>query len=207
LTKEEFEFNGFYPMNKNEANSLELSDIPFVRLRSIISEQISSTQFMEMNYDKIVSFMQKQLKKSTYMGKLQLVSDTNELRFADNIIQFEPLAYAIYHFFVESKANGKNKISISELTEVETAHKVLEFLKQYYPFYDSKLNIKKPWWKNGFDAADFRSKITKINNKIDELIIDPDIAGEYKISSYKNYPNSSYGIKAKKNKFRLPFPY
>jgi len=207
LTNPENEFKEFYPKNKNEEEELELSEIPFVRLRSIISSQIPTSKFSKMKYDEIVSFTQKQLKKATYKGVLQLVTENKELRFADNTIRFEPLEFAIYYFFVESKLEGQNKFSIQELISTNTAFRILEFLKQYYPYYDSKLNTKKPWWKTGFDAADLRSKRSKINKKLCELIGDVDIQDEFIISSYNSYSNTSYGIKADKNKFRLSLPY
>ena len=40
LTSEKYEFKGFYPLNKKEAAALQLSDIPFVRLRAILSYEI-----------------------------------------------------------------------------------------------------------------------------------------------------------------------
>lgn len=207
LTSEENEFKGFFPVNKREDRELELTEIPFVRLRSMISAQIPTARFSKMKYDQIVSFTQTQLKKTSSKKVLQLITETKELKFDYNTIRLEPLEFALYWFFAESKMEGKNKIYISELTTLETAARILEFLKQYYPYYDSKLNTKRPWWKTGFDAADFRSKRSKINNKISLLIEDVDIREEFIISSYSSYSNTSYGIKADKNKFRLALPY
>ena len=105
------------------------------------------------------------------------------------------------------KQEGKNKVAIQEIISPETAVRILEFMKQYYPYYDSKLTSRKPWWKTGFDAVDFRSKRSKINNKVKELISDPDLGDEFIISSYSSYSNTSYGIKADKRNFRLPMPH
>jgi len=206
LTHEDYEFKDFFPKNKKQAKELQLSEIPFVRLRSIISKNIPTARFAKMKYDEIVSFTQKEVKKASSIDKLWLINETKELKFRDNTVKLEPLLFAIYHFFVELRLEGKNKVTIQEITSKETATRILEFLKNHYPYYDSKYNIKNPWWKTGFYADDFRSKRSKINKRICELINDPDIEEEFIISSYTSYANTSYGIKTNKRKFRLSLP-
>ena len=207
LTSEENEFKGFFPLSKKEDEVLELSEIPYVRLRSIISSQIPSAKFAKMKYDEIVSFTQKQLKKTSSKDIIQLLAESKEIKFRDSIVHMEPLEFAIYYFFVESMQEGKTRLTIQEITSNETALRILEFIKKHYPYYDSKLTTRRPWWKTGLDAADFRSKRSKINKKITELIEDHDLAEDFIISSYSSYSNTTYGIKASKNKFRLSLPY
>ncbi len=53
LTSEENEFKGFYPLNKRKAAALQLADIPFVRLRSLLSYEIKGQNLMDLNFNEI----------------------------------------------------------------------------------------------------------------------------------------------------------
>src|SRR5690606_888286 len=211
LTSEENEFKDFFPKNNKEDKILELSEIPFVKLRSIISREIPTIKFSRMKYDEIVSFTQTELRKASSKDILQLITEKNELRFGSSSVRFEPLLFTIYYFFVESKLEGNGKYSIHELISKETAGRILEFINYNHPYYDSKISSKQhartAWWNTGFKAEELRVKFRNINKKICELINDDAINEQFIISSYRVYGNTSYGIKAEKKKFRLSLPY
>jgi len=199
LTKEEHEFKGFYPMNKKEAEDLELSEIPFVRLRSILSADVKSSELLNLNFDEIVQHTQRQLKLLAPSNKLILDIERREIRYGNDKISLEPLEFLFYYFFVDSKMRGSSNISISQFTSEETKLKFIEYFKEYYPGYIEE----KKWYKSkiGFEAEDFRSKRSKINSKIEILIEDTDIASMFIIDVNKKYGNSTYFIKADKDRF------
>jgi CRISPR-associated protein (TIGR02584 family) len=200
LTKEEHEFKGFYPMNKKEAEDLELSEIPFVRLRSILSADVKSSELLNLNFDEIVQHTQRQLKLLAPSNKLILDIERREIRYGNDKISLEPLEFLFYYFFVDSKMRGSSNISISQFTSEETKLKFIEYFKEYYPGYYIE---EKKWYKSkiGFEAEDFRSKRSKINSKIEILIEDTDIASMFIIDVNKKYGNSTYFIKADKDRF------
>jgi len=123
LTKEEHEFKGFYPMNKKEAEDLELSEIPFVRLRSLLAADIKQEKLLKLSFDEIVEHTQNQLKLLAPSNKLILDIERREIRYGNDKISLEPLEFLFYYFFVDSKMRGSSNISISQFTSEETKFK------------------------------------------------------------------------------------
>lgn len=115
LTSEENEFKDFYPLNKNQYKALQLSEIPFVRLRSLITEEIAKEYFLKKKYDEIVSYTQEQLKIVSDTGKFILRVETKEIQFNDNRISLEPLLFTYYYKFIDMKLEDKEYLSNSYL--------------------------------------------------------------------------------------------
>ena len=205
LTREENEFKGFYPLNKKEAKDLQLSVIPFVRLRSLLSSEIKGEKLIDLSFDKIVAHTQTQLKLIS--DKKQLICDLEKrlLTFNKETITLEPLEFLFYFYFVEKKFNGQNKISIHELNSPETTQKFLSYIREYYShYYISDLRLKT--FQKGFASDYIHAKRSKINRKINDLITDPDYLSQFIIDVDKIYGDSRYYIPANKEQIKLVLP-
>ncbi|MCS7054489.1 MAG: CRISPR-associated ring nuclease Csm6 [Ignavibacterium sp.] len=198
LTKEEHEFKGFYPQTKKEINDLELANLPFVRLRPILSAEIKRPDLLTSNFDEIVNFTQKQLKALTPSNKMILDIERRELRFGNYNIELEPLEFLFYYFFVDSKEKGRNNISVQEFISDETKNKFIEYFNLYFP---NRYIEEQKWYKKGFSKEDFRVKRSRVNSKINDLIDDPDISSYFVIDVNKKYGSSTYYLKAEKDRF------
>ncbi len=203
LTREEHEFKGFYPTNKKEINDLELADIPFVKLRSLLSHEIKGDKLFNQKFDQIVGYTQKQLKFFSEQNKLVLDSEKREISYHHDSISLEPVEFILYYFFVEQKQQRVNKISIHDIISIKTSQKLLEYFHEFFPNYHMNEKIFKKWQQKGLDAGDFRSKRSKINSKVSELIKDADIASQFIIDVERVYSDSKYFIPAPKNRFKL----
>lgn len=203
LTSEENEYQGFYPRTIKEDKALVFSQIPFVRLRSIISSSLSKKEFLTKSYSQFVEYTQTQLSIISDETKLLLNTLTREISYNEKTIKLEPLQFAIY-FKLAERTNLPNKpFSIMELSSPGFGKEVKEYLDEYIPSYHLVETMISPWWKKGFDAESFRSKRSKINNRLKLLFNDPNYYNLFKIQSNKNYGNSTYSIKANKNKISI----
>lgn len=198
LTKEEHEFKGFYPQSKNEIKDLELSDIPFVRLRPILSAEIKRPDLLKSNFDDIVKYTQAQLKALAPSSKMILDIERRELRFGNDSVVLEPVEFLFYYYFVDSKIRGVNKISVYQYISDETKKQFIDYYSAFFPNMDIE---SKEWYKKGFSKADFRTKRSKVNQKISELISDSDLCSFFIIDVNKKYGESTYHIKADKGRF------
>lgn len=198
LTKEENEFKGFYPINKKEAKDLQIADIPFVRLRSLLSNEIKGNDLLKSKFDEIVEYTQTQLKTLAPSNKMIIDIERRELRFGNDSIMFEPMEFLFYYFFVDSKLRGINKISVQNFISDETR---IQFIEYYTEFYPNNYIKDRDWFKKGFSKEDFRIKRSKVNSKIQKLIDDKDVSQMYIIDVNKKYGDSTYFIKAEKERF------
>jgi CRISPR-associated protein (TIGR02584 family) len=200
LTKEEHEFKGFYPMNKKEAEDLELSEIPFVRLRSILAADVKQEKLLKLNFDEIVKHTQSQLKLLAPSNKMIIDIERRELRFGNFKITLEYMEFLFYYFFVDSKMKGTPNISVQQFTSDDTRLSFIDYFNEYF----SNRSIKdKTWYKKGFSKEDFRVKRSKVNSKIKELIDDADIVNYFIIDVNRKYGESTYYIRADKEKFQI----
>lgn len=198
LTKEEHEFKGFYPTSKIEAKDLELSEIPFVRLRSLLLPEIKEQNFLKYKFDQIVTLTQSQLKIISDKTKLIVDVERREIRYGTDSISLEPMEFLFYYLFIDSKTKGIQKISVEDFTSDETRVRFAEYFNEYFPNHYIK---EKRWYKKGFSKEDFRIKRSKVNNKISMLIEDPDVAATFIIDVNRKWGDSTYYLQAEKNKF------
>lgn len=201
LTSEEYEFKGFYPLSKKEDKALELAEIPFIRLRSVLGDEVN----LKNTYYEFVEQTQKQLKALTDKTKLILKTENKEVRYGLNSIQLEPIEFAFLFKFLENKLDGKEPLSIGYLADVEFAAQVYDFIREKYPYHYFDDKKRSPWWRVGFGREAIRSKRSKINKKISSLF-DDDITGdEYCLQSIRDYGNTSFYIKANSDKIKLSY--
>lgn len=206
LTSEENEFKGFYPLNKKEHKELELSEIPFVRLRSIMMSGKPTAQILKKKFVDIVEYTQKQLHRVSDKRQLFINIENRTLTFDSNSIKLEPLEMALYLLFVEQSVTGNNKsFSINFINSAEFGSILLEFIKENYPYYYIEDKKIESWSKNGLDPAIFRSKRTKINSKLLSILSEPEIYNDYKIDSIKKYYETAYRVNAPKSKFKISY--
>jgi len=206
LTSEENEFKGFYPDTKKEAKALELSEIPFVRLRSVIGNDFKNKKIMSQKFVDIVKYTQKQVKLFTSDKKMFLAINCRELIYDSNRIHLEPLEFAIYYSFVEAVLEGSKKsFSINVIQTKEFASKVELFIREYYEYYYFSEETRKPWWDYGFSPENFRTKRTKINSKLKSLFADPDLYEIFKIDSKRIYGETNYFVNADRTKLKIIF--
>ncbi|MCX7983502.1 MAG: CRISPR-associated ring nuclease Csm6 [Bacteroidetes bacterium] len=198
LTHEEHEFKGFYPKTKKEAQFLEIAEIPFVRLRSLLSPELKKTIAKQHSYANIVGFAQRQLKLMSDTKKMVVDIERRELFYDDRSIVLEPLEFLFYYYFIDEKLRGKNRISIHEFISNTTLERFQEYCETYFPNYPVK---DRKWGKGWFSKEDFRSKRSKVNAKLRELFVDEDMFKLFSIEVEKKYGESCYFIPAEKSRF------
>lgn len=201
LTSEEFEFRGFFPLDKNEDSALELAEIPFIRLRSVLGDEVN---ILRSYYD-LVKETQIRLKSLTDKTRIILKAETKEVKFGINSVQLEPVEFAFYFKFLEKKLDGADTLSIGFLADTEFARSVYEFIKEKYPYHYFDESKRKPWWLVGFGREAVRTKRSKINKKISVLFEDEFTANQFFISSIRDYGNTNFFVKADTPKLKLSY--
>lgn len=200
LTSEKFEFKGFYPITKEEKKSLEISEIPFIRLRSLLADKLSVND----GYTDLVEWAQNQVKKITG-NNIVLYINSKEISYENKVIKLTPIFFAIYHHFALSNCEGKKFININTIKDKVFSSSIKNFIIENYPYYNISDNQKKEWESKGFSEENFRVYRNKINNKISEIIPDIEAAELFKITSNREYGNTSYKIEADKSRIKISF--
>lgn len=201
LTGEKFEFRGFFPLNKTEEKAVELAEIPYIRLRSVIAEDVNVTR----SYYDLVKETQFRLKSLTDKTRIILKAETKEVKYGIKSIQLEPVEFAFYFKFLEKKLDGADTLSTGYLADTEFARSIYEFIKEKYPYHYFDESKRKPWWQVGFGREAIRSKRSKINKKLSILFDDERSASEFFISSRRDYGNTDFLVKADKSKLKLSY--
>jgi CRISPR-associated protein (TIGR02584 family) len=203
LTSEQFEFKDYFPKSKRQEESLELSEIPFVRLRSFLSETPERRNILNSSYNDIVSFTQQQLRIAGDSRKLILRISNRRLEYDNQSVDLPLTEFLLFHFFAERNMLKTGKISITEILEKNTSEKLLDFSKENYPGHYFEPGKKKAWWVDGFSKTRFRELRSKINKKIQELIPDVELQRLFIIDSEKLYRDSKYFIRSPKDKLLI----
>lgn len=200
LTSEKFEFKGFYPITSEEKNALEISEIPFIRLRALLGDKLFSND----NYTDFVEWAQNQV-KIIFGNNIILNINSKEIRYGNKVIKLTPLYFSIYHYFALSNCEGEKFVNINTIKDKKFSLAIKNFITEYYPYYNINDKQKKEWENNGFSETNFRVYITKINNKICEIISDIETAELFKITSLRDYGNTSYCINAGKSRIKISY--
>ncbi|MBS1517935.1 MAG: TIGR02584 family CRISPR-associated protein [Bacteroidetes bacterium] len=174
LTHENQEFKHFFPETKKEEKELELAELPYVRLRSIIGKETKNKSFDKMKYTDIVDFTQKELKLA-FTDKMQI--NSNEIVLGEyKPFRLEPAAMKLYKYILEAKTNGEESVTVEDILN-NCPHK--------------------------FTKKGIIEKVTKIKKKFEDNITDIDLVGKFIIQGPVVFGTSSYGILADKSKFRV----
>jgi len=203
LTSEENEFKDFYPKTKKDAKLLELAEIPYVRLRSILSKELQEDKLIRYSYDQIVSATQKSLRILLNQDVLILNITNREVQFNENRVRLEPMEFAIYYQLIEEKLKNIDKLSIAEITSPEFAKKICQFIETNYKYYYYSERRKEKLIKSGISPELFRSKRSIINKKITSLFNDDELANLFIIQSQRIYGSSRYFILSPLEKIKI----
>lgn len=173
LTDEKNEFKNFFPENKNEDKFLELAEVPYVKLRPLISENFDKYKIKSLTFDKAVSITQKQLELLN-QDKLILDTKSDSVKFAFNDpVKLHPKEFNFYLKFVKAKKENINFLDITDLAIEEGANS-----GNIYEFKEKIL-----------------SRIKKINNKIESAIRDFDLNNLFLIQGPRFHKEKGkYGI-------------
>ena len=200
LTSEEFEFKNFYPKSRKEERALVIAEIPFVRLRSLNAPILKSG----LSYSNIVNKTQNRLRFLTENVKLIVNISDKKILYADKQITLEPVEIALYLKFIERKISKQSGYKISEIIDKTFAHELSEFLTENYNQHFDKRDTKH-WHLQGLSPEVFRSKRSKINNKLKKLFHDEETYSEFKIDSKRAWGETKYFIKAPKDKLGVNY--
>lgn len=203
LTSEENEFKDFYPKTKKDAKLLELAELPYVRLRSILSKELQEDRLIKYSYDQIVAATQKSLKLLLKQDVLILNIPNREIQFNVNRVRLEPMEFAIYYLLIEEKLSNNENLSISEITSSEFARKLCDFIESNYKYFYHSSERKEKLIKTGLSPELFRSKRSIINKKIVSLFNDDSLANLFIIQSQRVYGNTRYFVLTSKEKIKI----
>ena len=174
LTHENQEFKHFFPENKKQEKELELAELPFVKLRSIIGKETNNKSFEKMKFTDIVNFTQAEL-KTAFSDKL--IINKNDITLGEyESFRMEPAAMKLYKFILDAKINGEESVTVENILN-NCPHK--------------------------FTKKGIIEKVTKIKKMFEKNISDIDLIGKFIIQGPGVFGTSSYGILADKSKFRI----
>ncbi len=173
LTDEKSEFKNFFPENKSEDKLLELAEVPFVKLRSLISQNFEKYKLKSLTFDKVVSLTQKELEQLS-QDKLILDTKTCSVKFGlNNSKDLHPGEFDFYLKFVKAKKENKDFLNITDLAIAEGGN------------LSNVENIK----------GNILSRIQKINKKIINAVNDFDLNGLFIIQGPTYHKEKGlYGI-------------
>ena len=205
ITDEKYEFQNFYPKTRAEEKALVLAEVPFVRLRCVNDPLLKPNT----KYSDLVERTQKKLNFLMMDAKLVVELKQLQVRYKDKSVRLTPVHISIYSLFVESQKGKGQGFSKKELTSVEFAYRLNEFLIEHFNTnlteYKNKKEAERHWSRRGIDDPYFQSVKSKINSKIMELFENKDIAEEFIISKKGAYGNSIFYIKAPADKLGINY--
>ena len=114
LTDDKLEFSKFYPDSAQESKMLEIAEIPFIRLRSLLAKSTNNKLFNNMSYLDIVKHLQNELKLLN-TDRLILNIRRGEIFYGENeIIKIPPIQSKLYKFIINN-SDSESGLCISEL--------------------------------------------------------------------------------------------
>jgi len=213
LASAEFEkTREFFPKNKKDKNAIVLSEVPFVKLRKIISDEFD---FENVTYNELIETTQKQV-KSLSAGTLIINVKRRTFRYGEKETgTIEPLPFSVYTYLAKCKIEDKEDTNISHITGKEAAKEIFNIFckskqsnREDY-IKDFKVNLspgernKKRWWDSGIEAGRYRTEKSNIENIIKGLIGDEEFSYQFIIATEKIYGNSRYYIPANKKRLQI----
>jgi len=177
LTHENQEFKGFFPENEIEEKELELAELPFVRLRSIIGNETGNKSFTKkMKYTDIVKFTQEKIKQS-FVDKIFIDCKRNEINIGEyESIRLEPAKFKLYKFIIMNKLEGMESVSVESILK-DCPH--------------------------SFTKKTLTEAVSKINDVIQHCVNDIDFQRLIVIQGRETFGASRYGIIVENSKIKI----
>lgn len=177
LTHENQEFKHFFPENKSQEKDLELAELPFVKLRSMIADITGNRSLNKMNYTELVAFTQNELRKKSAENMFISIS-RREMWYGNNErVKIEPKQIELYRYFLENNSNSNNPIKLDALVKIFSIDK------------RTGEKIK------GYDDSNIRQIRSKLNRIISSALNDPMLNDLFIIKS-GSYATSEYYLDA-----------
>jgi hypothetical protein len=129
------------------------------------------------------------------------------VKIGGSIIDFSPMQFAYYRFFLERIRTSKNgddcryRVSTMFMDEM-FIKKVLEYRLQSFPNYADSDGTYRRNKELMIPVEQFRSHLSKLNSKISE-VIDETLAEYYIIDGQGPRQAKSYGLKIDHSKVRI----
>ena len=114
LTDDKLQFSKFYPDSAQESKMLEIAEIPFIRLRSLLAKSTNNKLFNNMSYLDIVNHLQNELKLLN-TDKLILNLRRGEIYYGENEIVKIPYTQSKLYKYIINNSDSDSGICIIEL--------------------------------------------------------------------------------------------
>lgn len=144
--------------------------------------------------------------KEGFLPIIHMDVEKGEVLIGEQQIQFAPIEFCYYRYFIELVLGGKPAEKISSLeTSLYFVKKIYEFHEESFPVLDlSRDEIRKLLkQKMGIPISTFRGNVSKLNRKIKTAIGEDNLFSYYEISSSGIKGAKFYGIKVPPNKIKL----
>jgi len=175
-SKVEYNKDFWFPRNRDELKLLEISVLPYIKLRTLLGDFTQNKLFKSLSYTGLVDLMQQQIRIKT-SDKLYIDWRKKLIWFGNNEPEKTlPRYIEIYRYIHSSKKAG----SVSE--------DIKELAKRFY---------------NTYEAKNVLSIISRLNVIVEKAVNDKTISNIFKISGPKEFGSGQYGILADADKIIL----
>ena len=177
LTHENQEFKHFFPEDKSQEKDLELAELPFVKLRSVIAEITRNKSLNKMSYTDLVTITQNELRKKS-ADNLYISLSRREMWYGSNeTVKIEPKQIELYRYFLENNSSSNNPIKLEALVKIFSIDK------------RTGEKIK------GYDETNIRQIRSKLNRVISSALNEPMLNDMFIIQS-GSYATAEYYLNA-----------
>jgi CRISPR-associated protein (TIGR02584 family) len=165
LTSEANEKNRlfFYPTNKAQESEIELSEIPFVKLRGIIDNSENKKEYENLKYSEIVKLTQEKL-DDAFVDYLIIKKSSGNIYYRNNKKDFCHLSPSQMKFYLNllDKLKSKDSVPMIELSKSNSPNEIRNANSTISKINDQLLLIL---GKNGEETPLFREfKIKKMGS-------------------------------------------
>lgn len=196
LTEEIFERGDFYPKTPGAIASLVFSEIPFIRMRTLIDPDLESSLILSKPYSELVDFAQKKLKEISEKPKIVIDLRNTKVSYKNTVVELTKLEFAIYYVIIERKLNNKPNINANEMETLSGT--IQDFFEEFHSKYFLKNYSSGAKGKYNLDIDSFRSKRTKINQKL-KVLNKVEGTINFTIQSLRKYYDSEYYVDIDRN--------
>jgi hypothetical protein len=190
------------------AESGDFSETNPLRLIKVADPRYSESKNIPVKLNtslpKIISLKNENIQlKKDFLPVVHLFIETGKVFIGNIELQFAPVEFAYYRYFLEKAKEGNNMEKISGLSiPIHFLEKVYQFHEESFPVLDiNREEIRKAIKSNKeLGITTFRGNVTKINRKIKELINNKSVVEQFEITSQGKRGAKFYGILASQDK-------